>query len=141
MICPKHATRQQSLTKLFKAKACPSQFCHSHMAAQPNLANTTVHSIEDGQAFCAGVDVRIVNHGSGDVPVLFRNTYAHDHLLVELGHGPTAEKINIQTPGLADVGIVWLGRPNEILLKFVGGTPSVSNKSDTLLPVNMKRKN
>ena len=111
------------------------------MAAQPNLANTTVHSIEDGQAFCAGVDVRIVNHGSGDVPVLFRNTYAHDHLLVELGHGPTAEKINIQTPGLADVGIVWLGRPNEILLKCVGGTPSVSNKSDTLLPVNMKRKN
>ena len=105
------------------------------------MPNCTLYTIEDGIAFGLGADVRIVNHGAGDVPIMMRNTFANNHLLVESGHGPTVQKINIQTPGLAHVGIVWLERPNEILLECVGGTPSVSKEErHSSLSVGMRRK-
>ena len=89
------------------------------------MVNSVLKTIEDEMAFAFGTDVHIVNHGAGDCPVLLRNVFASNNMLVEAGHGPNMTKINIQTQGLADVGIVWMQRPNEILLKCAGGTPSV----------------
>ena len=93
------------------------------------MVNSVLKTIEDEMAFAFGTDVHIVNHGAGDCPVLLRNVFASNNLLVEAGHGPNVTKINIQTQGLADVGIVWMQSPNEILLKCAGGTPSVSKKT------------
>jgi hypothetical protein len=72
--------------------------------------------------------VHIVNHGSGDCPALLRNLFAGNNQLVEV-HGPDVTKIKIRTHTGADVGTVWMQRPNEILMKCAGGTPSVSKKA------------
>jgi hypothetical protein len=85
--------------------------------AQPIMANCVLKTI--------GTDVHIVNRGSGDCPILLRNAFAGNNQLVEYGQGSNVTRINIQTQALAEVGNVWLGRPNEILLKCAGGTPSV----------------
>ena len=98
------------------------------MAAQPALHNSTLKTIENEMAFALGIDVHIVNHGSGDCPALLRNLFAGNNQLVEV-HGPDLTKFNIRTQAGADVGIVWTQRPNEILMKCAGGTPSVRKKA------------
>jgi hypothetical protein len=102
------------------------------MAVQHVLRNSVLKTIEDEMAFALGTDLHIVDHGAGDCPVLLRHLFAGNNQLVEV-HGPDVTKMNIQTQGLADVGIVWMQRPNEILLKCAGGTPSVSKHKRHLL--------
>ena len=97
------------------------------------MHNSTLKTIQDEMAFALGIDVHVVNHGSGDCPALLRNVFAGDNQLVEV-HGPDLTKFNIRTQAGADVGIVWTQRPNEILMKCAGGTPSVSQES-TSAPV------
>ena len=98
------------------------------MAAQPVLPNSTLKTIENEEAFARGIDLHVFNHGSGDFPALLRNVFPGNDQLVEV-HGPDLSKFNIQTQAGADVGIVWTQRPNEILMKCAGGTPSVRKKA------------
>ena len=99
------------------------------MALQPDLAHSVLKAIENGVPFGQRTDMQFVDHGNGIVPVLLRDAFPGDHLLVERGHGPGVEKINIPTQDFADIVIVWLQRPNEILLKCAGTTPSVRKRS------------
>jgi hypothetical protein len=103
------------------------------MAAQPALHNSTFKTIENEEAFARGIDLHVFNHGSGDFPALLRNVFPGNDQLVEI-RGPDLTKFNIKTQAGANVGIVWTQRPNEILMKCAGGTPSVRKKA-TFVPL------
>ena len=95
------------------------------MAVQPDLHNSRLQTIENGVYFALGTDVHVFNHGSGDFPALLRHLFAGNDQLVEVHDPDDLSKFNIRTQAGADVGIVWTPRPNEILMKCSGGTPSV----------------
>jgi hypothetical protein len=95
------------------------------MALQPNMQRSSFYTAEDGVYLALGTEAHVFNHGSGDFPALLRHLFAGNDQLVEIHDPDDLSKFNIRTQAGADVGIVWTPRPNEILMKCSGGTPSV----------------
>jgi hypothetical protein len=96
------------------------------MALQPNMQRSSFYTVEDGVYLARGIEAHVFNHGSGDVPLLLRSQFAGNNQLVEIHDPDDLSKFNIRTQAGADVGIVWTQRPDELLMKCAGGTPSVS---------------
>jgi hypothetical protein len=96
------------------------------MELQPNMQRSSFYTAEDGVYLARGIEAHVFNHGSGDVPLLLRSQFAGNNQLVEIHDPDNLSKVNIRTQAGADVGIVWTQRPDELLMKCAGGTPSVS---------------
>ena len=96
------------------------------MALQPDMQRSSVYTVEDGVYLARGIEAHVFNHGSGDVPLLLRSQFAGNNQLVEIHDPENLSQVNIRTQAGADVGIVWTQRPDELLMKCAGGTPSVS---------------
>ena len=96
------------------------------MALQPDMQRSSFYTAEDGVHLALGTDAHVRNHGSGDCPLLLRSLFAGNNHLVEIPDPNDLSKIKIRTQAGADVGIVWTQRPDELLMKCAGGTPSVS---------------
>ena len=108
------------------------------MALQPNMQRSSFSTAEDGVYLALGTEAHVRNHGSGDVPLLLRSLFAGNNDLVEIHDPDDLSKFNIRTQSGADVGIVWKKRPDELLMKCVGGTPSVST-TEPLIPLRAVR--
>ena len=93
--------------------------------AQPDMQHSSLSTAEDGVFLARGTEVHVRNHGSGDVPLLLRSQFANNNQMVEIQDPENLSKVNIRTQAGADVGIVWTQRPDELLIKCAGGTPSV----------------
>ena len=94
--------------------------------AQPDMQRSSFYTVEDGVFLARGIEAHVFNHGSGDVPLFLRSQFAGNNQLVEIQDPENLSKVNIRTQAGADVGIVWTQRPDELLIKCAGGTPSVS---------------
>jgi hypothetical protein len=108
------------------------------MALQPNMQRSSFYTVEDGVYLARGIEAHVFNHGSGDVPLLLRSQFAGNNQLVEIHDPENLSKVNIRTQAGADVGIVWTQRPDELLIKCAGGTPSVST-TEPLIPLRAVR--
>ena len=93
--------------------------------AQPDMQRSSFYTVEDGVFLARGIEAHVFNHGSGDVPLFLRSQFAGNNQLVEIQDPENLSKVNIRTQAGADVGIVWTQRPDELLIKCAGGTPSV----------------
>ena len=101
--------------------------------AQPDMQRSSFYTVEDGVFLARGIEAHVFNHGSGDVPLFLRSQFAGNNQLVEIQDPENLSKVNIRTQAGADVGIVWTQRPDELLIKCAGGTPSVSTNEPLIL--------
>ena len=106
--------------------------------AQPDMQRSSFYTVEDGVFLARGIEAHVFNHGSGDVPLFLRSQFAGNNQLVEIQDPENLSKVNIRTQAGADVGIVWTQRPDELLIKCAGGTPSVS-ATEPLIPLRAVR--
>ena len=106
--------------------------------AQPDMQRSSLSTAEDGVFLARGTEVHVRNHGAGDVPLLLRSQFAGNNQMVEIQDPENLSKVNIRTQAGADVGIVWTQRPDELLIKCAGGTPSVST-TEPLIPLRAVR--
>ena len=106
--------------------------------AQPDMQRSSFYTVEDGVFLARGIEAHVFNHGSGDVPLFLSSQFAGNNQLVEIQDPENLSKVNSRTQAGADVGIVWTQRPDELLIKCAGGTPSVST-TEPLIPLRAVR--